>query len=70
MIWKSIVSPREIAPASVHRSAMSGLARKTAETVSDFANVVHNLVLDVRDSFQPELHYMHGPGPKWRAKHQ
>jgi len=49
---------------------MSGLARKTAETVSDFAGAVHNLVMDVRDSYRPELHYMRGPGPKWRAKHQ
>jgi hypothetical protein len=50
MIWKSIVSPRAIAPASAQWSAMSGFASKTAETVSDFANVVHNLVRDVRDS--------------------
>ncbi len=21
------------------------------------------------DPYQPELHYMRGPGPKWRAKH-
>jgi hypothetical protein len=21
-------------------------------------------------SYRPELHYMRGPGPKWRAKHQ
>jgi len=26
--------------------------------------------MDVRDSYRPELHYMRGPGPKWRAKHQ
>ncbi len=70
MIWRSIVSPRAIAPASARRSAMSGFARKTAETVSNFAGVVHNLVLDVRDSYRPELNYMRGPGPKWRAKHQ
>jgi hypothetical protein len=49
---------------------MSGLARKTAETISDFASVVHNLIMDMRDSYRPELHYMRGPGPKWRAKHQ
>jgi hypothetical protein len=24
---------------------------------------------DVFDSYRPELHYMRGPGPKWRAKH-
>ena len=69
MIWKSIVSPPAIAPASARWSAISGFARKTAETVSDFAGIVHNLVMDVRDSYRPELHYMRGPGPKWRAKH-
>jgi hypothetical protein len=21
------------------------------------------------DTYRPELHYMRGPGPKWRAKH-
>jgi hypothetical protein len=50
--------------------ALSGFARKTAESASDFASVVHNLIMDVRDSYRPELHYMRGPGPKWRAKHQ
>ncbi|MGY8682015.1 hypothetical protein Q2941_30185 [Bradyrhizobium sp. UFLA05-153] len=51
-------------------TALSGLARRTAESASDFASVVRNLILDVRDSYRPELHYMRGPGPKWRAKHQ
>jgi hypothetical protein len=48
-------------------TAMSGFARKTAEIVSDFASVVHNLIMD---GYRPELHYMRGPGPKWHAKHQ
>ena len=48
----------------------SGFARKSTESVSDFAGVVRNLILDIRDSYRPELHYMRGPGPKWRAKHQ
>jgi hypothetical protein len=68
MIWKSIVSPRAIALASARWFAKSGFARKTVKTVSDFARIVHNLVIDVRDSYRPELHYMRGPGPKWRAK--
>ena len=51
-------------------TALSGFVRKTAELASDFAGVVHNLILDVRDSYRPELHYMRGPGPQWRAKHQ
>jgi hypothetical protein len=24
---------------------------------------------DVFDSYRPELHYMRGPGPRWREKH-
>jgi len=24
---------------------------------------------DAFDDYRPELHYMRGPGPKWRAKH-
>jgi len=50
--------------------AWSSFARKTAESASDFASVGHNLIMDVRDSYRPELHYMRGPGPKWRTKHQ
>jgi len=51
-------------------TALSDFARRTAESVSDFASVVRNLILDVRDSYRPQLHDMRGPGPKWRAKHQ
>ncbi|WP_342733149.1 hypothetical protein [Bradyrhizobium sp. B117] len=51
----------------IDASALSGFVRKTAY---DFSRVVHNLIMDVRDSYRPELHYMRGPGPKWRAKHQ
>ncbi len=70
MIWKSIVRTCAIAAASALRSPISGIAPKMVEAISDFAGVVHNLILDVRDSYRPELHYMRGPGPKWRAKHQ
>jgi len=54
----------------IDATVVSGFARKTAESASDFASVVRNLILDVRDSYRPELHYMRGPGPKWRAKHR
>ena len=50
--------------------ALSGFARRTAASASDFASVFRNLIQDVRDSYRPEFHYMRGPGPKWRAKHQ
>jgi hypothetical protein len=26
-------------------------------------------VRGMRDSYRPELHYMRGPGPRWREKH-
>ena len=51
-------------------TALPGVARRTIESASDFVSLVGNLILDVRDSYRPELHYMRGPGPKWRAKHQ
>jgi hypothetical protein len=28
-----------------------------------------DLVQALTDPYRPELHYMRGPGPKWRAKH-
>ena len=28
-----------------------------------------SLVRALTDSYRLELHYMRGPGPKWRAKH-
>ena len=28
-----------------------------------------NLKRDLFDPYRPELHYMRGPGPKWREKH-
>ena len=49
-------------------TALSGFARSTAELASDVATLVHNLVLDIRDSYRPGVHCMRGPGPKWRAK--
>jgi hypothetical protein len=38
--------------------------------VFDFAGVVHNLIMDVRDSYRPGLHDLRGPGPRWRARQQ
>jgi hypothetical protein len=53
----------------IDANTLSDLARKSADSVSDFASVVRNLILDVGDSYRPKVHYMRGPGPKWRAKH-
>jgi len=29
----------------------------------------HKLARDAARSYRPEMHYMRGPGPAWRAKH-
>jgi hypothetical protein len=29
----------------------------------------HRLTAPLFDPYRPELHYMRGPGPKWREKH-
>jgi hypothetical protein len=34
------------------------------------ASLWRSLKEDLFDHYRPELHYMRGPGPKWRAKHQ
>ena len=36
---------------------------------ADLADLFHDLFKATFDRYQPELHYMRGPGPKWRAKH-
>jgi hypothetical protein len=68
MIWKRIVRPRAIAPASARWSAMSGSARKTRLRRSPTSPASFTIWLWIRDIYRPELHYMRGPGPKWRAK--
>ena len=30
----------------------------------------HELIQSACNPYRPELHYMRGPGPRWRAKHQ
>jgi hypothetical protein len=35
-----------------------------------FASFWRSLRKDLFDTYRPELHYMRGPGPKWRAKHK
>ena len=35
----------------------------------ELADFARDLVKVLSDPYRPELHYMRGPGPKWRAKH-
>jgi hypothetical protein len=44
-------------------------ARGASSFAADLVGLFHDLFKAVFDRYQPELHYMRGPGPKWRAKH-
>jgi hypothetical protein len=35
----------------------------------ELAQIWRILKKDLCDPYRPELHYMRGPGPKWREKH-
>jgi hypothetical protein len=48
-------------------TALSDFARKSVKSVSDFTRLVHNLIMDVRDSYRYKLQKLRGPGPEWRA---
>ena len=45
-----------------HRGNRGGLPAR-------FGDLLHDLAKALFDPYRPELHYMRGPGPKWRAKH-
>ena len=42
--------------------------RKVPGLARDFAEMVRT-VRSLFNPYRPELHYMRGPGPAWRAKH-
>jgi len=44
-------------------------ARQASGLAADLADLVHTLARGLFDAYRPELHYMRGPGPKWREKH-
>ena len=54
------------------RETVRGFAarREMPDLASDLAGLARNLIKDLFDTYRPELHYMRGPGPKWRAKHE
>jgi hypothetical protein len=41
-----------------------------ARRVDASVRQLHRLRAKVFDPYRPELHYMRGPGPKWREKHK
>jgi hypothetical protein len=51
---------------TIRMRALRGNAPGLAVALGD---LLHDIARALFDSYRPELHYMRGPGPKWRAKH-
>ena len=67
------VADRE-ATAAPYSASLPRSARPVAHTVlsaagAELAQIWRTLKKDLCDPYRPELHYMRGPGPKWREKH-
>jgi hypothetical protein len=54
------------ARASAHRVAIAAAAFGLEMT--RLSALWRKLKRDFRDPYRPELHYMRGPGPKWRQR--
>jgi hypothetical protein len=54
--------------ANVRDTKANVTAGRPAGLARDFADLVR-IVRALFDPYRPELHYMRGPGPKWRAKY-
>jgi hypothetical protein len=48
---------------------MRALRGNPAGVPAQFGDLLRDLAKALFDPYRPELHYMRGPGPKWRAKH-
>jgi hypothetical protein len=51
------------------RSRVAVLAIMPAAGDGTLAALWRKLAKDLFDPYRPELHYMRGPGPKWRETH-
>jgi hypothetical protein len=49
-------------------SAMRGV-RPSPRLAALLPGPLQTLLRSMLDPYRPELHYMRGPGPKWRDKH-
>ena len=51
---------------STELTLIGALARATGQRLGA---AISERAQDVFNPYRPELHYMRGPGPKWRKKH-
>ena len=48
--------------------AMVRLSLRICSLRGDLVEMSSGVLRDILHPYRPELHYMRGPGPKWRAK--
>jgi len=53
------------APAHIH----AGLAKPLTKFLAELSAFWRKFIAMAFNPYRPELHYMRGPGPAWRAKH-
>ncbi len=56
------ITARSLSPAAARGDRRPGLLHEIRAFWRKFAGMAFN-------PYRPELHYMRGPGPAWRAKH-
>jgi hypothetical protein len=64
----ALVARTNIARAPI--SAGPRVRRPAPRFGSAVVQLGQGLMKDLFDPYRPELHYMRGPGPKWREKHR
>ncbi len=50
-------------------NSRDGLAKPLAKPLAELRAFLRQFIAKAFDPYRPELHYMRGPGPAWRAKH-
>jgi hypothetical protein len=69
---KGVVKTRARVMTTIASASLSAPVRANAELVKPLADLRafwRQLVAKAFNPYRPELHYMRGPGPAWRAKH-
>jgi hypothetical protein len=51
-------------------SSTAGRTKRESRLLNEFKAFWRLFFIRAFDPYRPELHYMRGPGPAWRAKHQ
>jgi hypothetical protein len=55
--------------ATISSALLSGPATPGARPFAEFRTFWRQFFARAFNPYRPELHYMRGPGPAWRAKH-